>query len=163
MTGLRSKLVPRTKVAALCDRLRRRGKKIVFTNGVFDIIHMGHVSYLTRAKEFGDVLIIGLNTDASVRKIKGPNRPINHQADRAGVLSALACVDYVVYFSEETPQRLIGQVRPGVLVKGADYKLNEIVGAEFVVSYGGKVRRIGLLRGRSTSSILKKTSRKKNP
>jgi D-glycero-beta-D-manno-heptose 1-phosphate adenylyltransferase len=155
VTRLRSKLIPRTKIAALCDRLRRRGKKIVFTNGVFDIIHMGHISYLTKAKAFGDILIIGLNTDSSVRKIKGPTRPINRQADRAGVLSALACVDYVVYFSEETPERLIGQVRPDVLVKGADYELNEIVGAEFVLSHGGKVRRIGLLRGRSTSRILK--------
>ena len=163
MSKLQSKVVPRTKIAALCDRLRRRGKKIVFTNGVFDILHMGHVSYLTKAKGFGDILIIGLNTDSSVRKIKGPNRPVNRQADRAGVLSALECVDYVVYFSEETPERLIRQIRPNVLVKGADYKLNEIVGASFVLSYGGKVRRIGLLRGRSTSRIMEKLSRKKNP
>ncbi len=163
MTGLKSKLVPRTKIAALCDHLRRRGKKIVFTNGVFDIIHMGHVSYLTKAKSLGDILIIGLNTDASVKKIKGPNRPINRQADRAGVLSALECVDCVVYFSEETPGGLIHQVRPDVLVKGADYKLNEIVGASFVLSYGGRVRRVGLLRGRSTSRIMSEMNRTRKP
>lgn len=161
MNASGSKLIPRTRIAALCDRLRRRRKKIVFTNGVFDIIHMGHVSYLTKAKSFGDFLIIGLNTDASVRKIKGPDRPINRQADRAGVLAALACVDYVVYFSEETPERLIRQVRPDVLVKGADYKLSEIVGAEFVRSFGGKVRRVGLLKGRSTSHIIAGASRRR--
>jgi D-beta-D-heptose 7-phosphate kinase/D-beta-D-heptose 1-phosphate adenosyltransferase len=150
-------------MAALCDRLRKQGRTIVFTNGVFDIIHMGHVSYLTKAKGFGDILIIGLNTDSSVRKIKGPHRPINSQADRAGVLAALECVDYIVYFSEETPERLIRQVRPDVLVKGADYKIHEIVGAEFVQSHGGHVRRVGLLPGRSSSSIMKRMSRKSKP
>ena len=154
MKRLHSKLIPRTKIASLCNRLRRQGKTIVFTNGVFDIIHMGHVHYLTKAKAMGDVLIIGLNTDASVRKIKGPGRPINRQSDRAGVLSALEFVDYVVYFSEETPARLIRQVRPDVLVKGADYRIGEIVGADFVTSYGGKVKRIALLPGRSTTRLM---------
>jgi len=153
----KSKLVSRRNVPALCDRLRRQKKKIVFTNGVFDIIHMGHVHYLSKAKAMGDVLIIGLNTDSSVRKIKGPGRPINKQADRAGVLSALEFVDYVVYFSEETPEKLIRLIRPNVLVKGADYKLSEIVGADFVHSYGGKVRRIKLLPGRATSHIINRT------
>jgi len=161
MNASGSKLIPRTRIAALCDRLRRGRKKLVFTNGVFDIIHMGHVSYLTKAKSFGDILIIGLNTDASVRRIKGSNRPINRQADRAGVLAALACVDYIIYFSEETPERLIRQVRPDVLVKGADYKLSEIVGADFVQSYGGRVRRVGLLKGRSTSRIIAGVSRRR--
>lgn len=156
MSGVKSKLIPRKDIAALCDRLRRQHKKIVFTNGVFDIIHMGHVHYLSKAKALGDVLIIGLNTDASVRKFKGPRRPINRQADRAGVLSALEMVDYIVYFSEERPDKLIHQVKPDALVKGADYKISEIAGAEFVGSYGGKVKRIKLLPGRSTSTILKK-------
>ena len=156
MTGYKSKLIARKNIAALCDRLRRQRKKIVFTNGVFDIIHLGHVHYLDKARAFGDVLIIGLNTDASVRKFKGPDRPVNKQSDRAGVLSALEMVDYIVYFSEETPARLIAQVRPHVLVKGADYKISEIVGADFVKAHGGEVRRIKLLKGRSTSAIIKK-------
>lgn len=154
MSKLRSKLVSQEKLAALCRRLRRQGRKIVFTNGVFDILHMGHISYLSRAKELGEILIIGLNTDSSVRKIKGPKRPINKQSDRAGVLSALEVVDYVVYFSEETPAKIIREIKPDILVKGADYKISEIVGAEFVKSYGGQVKRIKLLPGRSTSRIL---------
>ncbi len=158
MTVLRSKLVARKKIAALCHRLRRQGKKIVFTNGVFDIIHMGHVAYLAKARSLGDVLIVGLNTDASVRRIKGPKRPINRQADRAGVLSALEYVDYIVYFSETTPECLIAQVRPDILVKGADYKLSQIVGADAVKSYGGKVRRISLQGSHSTSRILRRLS-----
>jgi len=151
----KSKLIPRKEVKSLCDRLRKGRKKIVFTNGVFDIIHMGHVHYLSKAKALGDILIIGLNTDASVRKFKGPERPINKQADRAGVLSALEFVDYIVYFSEATPANIIEQVRPDILVKGADYKISEIVGADFVQSYGGQVKRIKLLSGRSTSRLLK--------
>lgn len=128
----------------------------MFTNGVFDIIHRGHVDYLYKAKSYGDVLIVGLNSDSSVRKIKGPKRPIQNQSDRAVILSSLKPVDYVVLFSEVTPERLIKSVRPEVLVKGADYKAMEIVGAEFVRSTGGKVVRIKLTRGRSTSGILKK-------
>jgi rfaE bifunctional protein nucleotidyltransferase chain/domain len=154
MSRYKSKLVPRGEIAGLCSRIRKRGKKIVFTNGVFDIIHMGHISYLSRAKAMGDVLIIGLNTDKSAGKVKGKNRPINKQSDRAGVLSALEFVDYIVYFSEETPEKLIRQIKPDILVKGADYKVSQIVGADFVQSYGGKVRRIKLLPGRSTSGII---------
>lgn len=156
MGRYRSKLVPRKDVAVLCDKLRRKKKTIVFTNGVFDILHMGHVSYLSKARDLGDVLIIGLNTDKSVKKIKGPKRPINKQSDRAGILSALEFVDYVVSFSEETPEKLIKLIKPDVLVKGADYKIKDIVGSEFVTSYGGKVKRIGLLKGRSTTRVVKK-------
>ncbi len=154
MSRYKSRLVPRRDVADLCSRIRKHGGKIVFTNGVFDIIHMGHISYLSKAKAMGDILIIGLNTDKSAGKIKGKNRPINKQSDRAGVLSALEFVDYIVYFSEETPEILIRQIKPDVLVKGADYKVSQIVGADFVKSYGGRVRRIKLLPGRSTSGIL---------
>lgn len=155
MAKYKSKLIARKDVKSVTDSLRRRRKKIVFTNGVFDIIHMGHIDYLAKARDLGDVLIIGLNTDASVRKFKGKNRPINRQADRAGVLSALEFVDYVIYFSEETPEKLIRQVKPQVLVKGADYKVSEIVGADFVKSCGGTVKRIRLLPGRSTSGIIR--------
>jgi len=150
------RLIPRTKIKQVADRHRRRGDKIVFTNGVFDILHRGHVDYLAKAKSFGDILIIGLNSDASVRRIKGPSRPVQKQADRVAILLALRSVDYVVLFGEDTPDKLIRQICPDVLVKGADYKVSEIVGAEFVMSYGGKVRRVGLSKGRSTTGILRK-------
>jgi D-beta-D-heptose 7-phosphate kinase/D-beta-D-heptose 1-phosphate adenosyltransferase len=148
--------VTKNKIAALIKRLKRAKKKIVFTNGVFDILHRGHVEYLAKAKSYGDVLIVGMNSDASVRRLKGPPRPIQKLADRAAILMALEAVDYVIPFGEETPARLIEKVRPDVLVKGADYKINEIVGAEFVRSYGGKVRRVKLSPGRASSRILEK-------
>ncbi|MDH3891332.1 MAG: D-glycero-beta-D-manno-heptose 1-phosphate adenylyltransferase [candidate division Zixibacteria bacterium] len=152
-------LIPRTKITALSNRLRRSGQRIVFTNGVFDILHRGHVEYLSKARSFGDVLILGLNSDASVRRIKGPTRPLQKQTDRAVILLALESVDYVVIFGEDTPDKLIGQIKPDVLVKGADYKISEIVGADFVRSYGGRVRRVRLTRGRSTSGLVKRVVR----
>ena len=148
--------VARKDVMALSTRLRRRGKKIVFTNGVFDVLHRGHVNYLAKAASFGDVLIVGLNSDQSVRRIKGKSRPLQSQRDRAEILLALRAVDFVVIFGEDTPYKLIRQIKPDVLVKGADYKLSEIVGAEFVRSYGGRGRRIRLTPGRSTSRLLRK-------
>lgn len=147
-------IIPRSKLKSVMAALRRSGKNIVFTNGVFDILHYGHVDYLTKAKRLGDILIVGLNTDSSVRKFKGENRPIQNEKDRARILDALKPVDYVVFFSEETPERLIRTIRPDILVKGADYKVSEIVGAEFVRTYGGKVKRIALQKGRSTSKII---------
>jgi rfaE bifunctional protein nucleotidyltransferase chain/domain len=149
-------LVARKNITRLVDSLRRRKWKVVFTNGVFDILHRGHVDYLAKAKSLGDVLIVGLNSDASVRRIKGRSRPVQNQRDRAAILSALKSVDYVVLFGEDRPDRLIEQVKPDVLVKGADYRLSEIAGAGFVRSYGGKVRRLRLTPGRSTSRLLKK-------
>lgn len=146
-------LIPRTKIVPLINRLRRSGKKIVFTNGVFDILHRGHVEYLSKAKSYGDILIVGLNTDASVRRIKGGKRPIQKQQDRAAILLALKVVDYVVMFGEDTPEKLIRLIRPDVLVKGADWEISEIVGGDFVISYGGKVKRVKLTKGRSTSAI----------
>ena len=113
------------------ENLRRNNKKIVFTNGVFDIIHKGHISYLQKAKQKGDILILGLNTDASVKRIKGEGRPINDENDRAFVLSAFEFVDYIVLFSEDTPVNLLKTVQPDVLVKGADYKIEEVIGREF--------------------------------
>ncbi len=144
---------------SLIRRLKRRGERIVFTNGVFDILHRGHVDYLARAKSYGDVLIVGLNSDASTRRLKGPDRPLQKQSDRAAVLLALCAVDYVVIFGEDTPDKLIREVSPDVLVKGADYRLSEIVGADFVKSYGGSVRRVSLTKGRSTSRLVRKVSR----
>ncbi len=135
---------------------RRRKRTVVFTNGVFDILHYGHVDYLTKARKLGDVLIVGLNSDSSVKKFKAAGRPIQPEKDRARILAALRPVDIVVMFKEETPERLIRAVAPDVLVKGADYKLSEIVGADFVQSYGGKVRRIKLQPSRSTTAILKR-------
>jgi len=153
-----SSLLRRRDVAAEVNRLRRRKKTIVFTNGVFDILHRGHVEYLAGAKSYGDVLIVGLNSDASARRLKGPGRPVQKQNDRAAVLLALSAVDYVVVFGENTPEKLIRQIRPDVLVKGADYKLAQIVGADFVRSSGGRVERVRLTRGQSTSALIRKLS-----
>jgi len=149
-------LISRSHASALRARLKSRSKQIVFTNGVFDILHRGHVDYLAKAKSYGDFLIVGLNSDAGVRRIKGKSRPLQNQADRAAILLALKSVDYVVIFSEDTPDKLIRAIKPDVLVKGADYRESEIVGAAFVKSYGGEVRRVRLTQGRSTSSIIRK-------
>ena len=135
---------------------KRQGKRVVFTNGTFDILHRGHVEYLTRARALGDLLVVGLNTDASIRRIKGHGRPINPQRDRAIVLSALAAVDYVCLFGDNTPARLIRTLIPDVLVKGADWKAEAIVGKDVVEAHGGVVRRIRLTRGRSTTSVIER-------
>lgn len=148
--------ISRSKLAGELRILRNQKKIIVFTNGVFDILHRGHVDYLRQAKALGDVLVVGMNTDSSVKKIKGPQRPMQNQNDRAVIAASLKSVDYVILFSEPTPDRLISSVRPDVLVKGADYKLDQIAGADFVKSYGGQVKRIKLTLGRSTSKILTK-------
>ena len=147
-------LIARKDAAALGKRLRRRGRKIVFTNGVFDILHRGHVSYLAKARSYGDCLIVGLNSDRSVRRLKGPDRPLQTQRDRAAILLALESVDYVVLFGEDTPARLIEEIVPHVLVKGADYKPAEIVGSDFVRSQGGVVKRVRLTPGRSSSRLI---------
>ena len=143
---------------ALLTKLKKQRKSIVFTNGVFDIIHRGHIDYLHQARSFGDILIVGLNSDSSVRRLKGKKRPFQKQADRAAIVASLKPVDYVVLFSEDTPERLIEFIRPDTLVKGADYKVSQIVGAGFVKSYGGKVRRVRLTAGRSSSKLFKKLS-----
>lgn len=132
------------------------GKKIVFTNGCFDILHLGHIDYLCRASDEGDALVIGLNTDASVSRLKGPHRPINSQEQRAMVLASLHFVDAVVLFNEDTPYELIKAVSPDVLVKGSDYDPDKIVGADVVKARGGRVKTIDFLPGYSTSSIEEK-------
>ena len=139
--------------------LRRKRKTVVFTNGTFDIIHRGHVEYLTGAKKLGDALIVGLNTDASIRRIKGKGRPINPNADRAVVLAALTPVDYVCFFGENTPHNIIAKLKPDVLVKGADWSLDAIVGKEIVEKNGGVVRTIPLVKGRSTTNMIERVIR----
>ncbi len=134
--------------------LRTEGKIVVFTNGCFDILHAGHVRYLTAAKAEGDVLIVGLNSDASMRKIKGDNRPIVAQEQRAEVLAGLACVDYITIFDEPDPYRLIKALMPNVLVKGADWPEDEIIGADIVKAAGGRVARIDVVPDISTSRII---------
>lgn len=148
------KVISRRAAAALCSRLRRAGKRIVFTNGCFDILHAGHAQYLRRAASMGDVLVVGLNGDASVRRLKGEGRPVQAEPDRAYLLASLASVSYVVIFPEDTPAALIETVVPHVLVKGGDWKGKAIVGADFVRSRGGVVRTIRFLPGRSTTAVI---------
>lgn len=134
------------------------GKKIVFTNGCFDILHLGHVTYLQKAKQLGDILIVGVNSDDSVRRLKGPSRPVNSEYDRAMVLSALKSVDYTVLFENDTPLELIQLIEPSILVKGGDYTIDTIVGATEVLANGGEVVTIDFVEGKSTTSIIKKLS-----
>jgi len=133
-----------------------KSKKTVFTNGCFDILHVGHIKYLEAAKKHGDFLIIGLNSDSSVRFLKGPSRPINTAYDRATILRSIRCVDEVIEFDEPTPLGLITSIRPDVLVKGGDYTKDAIVGADFVSSYGGTVIVECLIHGKSTTTIIEK-------
>lgn len=149
-------LIDGSKIADFCKVLREGGQKVVFTNGCFDILHAGHVRYLKKARSYGDCLVLGLNSDASVRRIKGPTRPINCEADRAEVADALACVDYVVIFDEPTAEELITKVRPDVYVKGGDYTLETLPEGRIVKAYGGEVELVSLVEGRSTTNIIKK-------
>ena len=142
--------------AAFAEALRADGKHVVFTNGVFDILHPGHLRYLQHARSLGDALIVGLNADASVRRNKGPERPINPQEERAEILEALACVDAVVLFEEDTPDRIIKAIQPDILVKGADWGENAIVGRDTVEARGGKVVRVPVEQGFSTTEIVRK-------
>ena len=134
----------------------RLGRKVVFTNGCFDILHVGHVRYLQEARALGDLLVVGINSDVSVKNLKGDSRPVQDEADRAEILSSLGCVDYVVTFSEETPLRLIEQIQPDVLVKGGDWPIEKIIGHKEVLARGGTVKSLKFHPGRSTSSILER-------
>lgn len=152
-------------VVALSDlvkirkQLKREGKKVVFTNGCFDILHRGHVEYLTKAKALGDVLIVGMNTDASVSRLKGPSRPVVQQDDRAFVLAALSAVDYICLFDEDTPHNLIQSVIPDVLAKGSDWAIESIVGKDVVEAAGGTVQTIDFVPNRSTTTIIQKIAK----
>jgi D-beta-D-heptose 7-phosphate kinase/D-beta-D-heptose 1-phosphate adenosyltransferase len=152
--NIEGKIVPRDFFGR--NDFKRHGQKIVFTNGCFDVLHFGHVHYLLQAKKLGDILVIGLNSDDSVRRLKGPTRPINGENERAFVLAALVCVDYVTLFEEDTPEELIKVVRPDVLVKGGDYTLDNIVGADFVTQNGGIVTTIPFVEGFSSTRIIEK-------
>ncbi len=140
----------------LAKELKAQGKKIVFTNGCFDILHCGHTTYLSESKKLGDVLILGLNSDDSVRRLKGESRPINNQSDRAVVMDSLKSIDYVVIFEEDTPYNLINAIIPDVLVKGGDYNKDNIVGADIVENNGGSVVTINFVEGKSTTNIINK-------
>lgn len=149
-------LIDSTKIENFCADLSKNGKKVVFTNGCFDILHAGHVRYLNKAKSFGDCLVLGLNTDASVHRLKGEKRPINNELDRAEVVGALKAVDYVVLFDEPTAEVLIGKVKPAVYVKGGDYTLATLPEAKIVQAYGGEVEFVNLVEGRSTTNVIEK-------
>lgn len=144
------------KLSGELERLRKKGGRVVFTNGCFDIIHAGHVRYLKKAKALGDILVVGLNSDSSVRSIKGDKRPIVPEKERAEVLSALWFVDYIVLFNEPTPIKLISALKPDVLAKGSDWAARDIVGGDVVRRSGGRIARITLVKGRSTTNIIKR-------
>ena len=149
-------LIDSAKIQEFCQILRDGGQRVVFTNGCFDILHAGHVRYLSKARSFGDCLVLGLNSDASVRRIKGPSRPINNEQDRAEVVGALGCVDYVVIFDEPTAEELITKVHPDVYVKGGDYTLETLPEGQIVQKYGGRVELVKLVEGRSTTNVINK-------
>jgi rfaE bifunctional protein nucleotidyltransferase chain/domain len=153
------KIVPLDRAYALVDELKRQGKRVVFTNGCFDLLHPGHTRYLAEARRLGDVLLVAVNSDASVRAIKGPGRPILPEGERAEILAALECVDYVTIFSDSTPQALITRLLPQVLVKGGDWGPDEIVGRAEVEAAGGKVVSIPAVPGFSTSAIIQAASK----
>ena len=147
------------EATALVERLRAEGKTIVFTNGVFDLLHVGHLRYLQQARALGDALIVGLHSDRSVRVVKGGGRPITPEGERAEILAALVCVDGVVVFDEPTPHDLIAALQPDVLVKGADWAENAIVGRDVVEARGGRVVRVPIEAGHSTSALIEKIQR----
>ncbi len=151
-----NKLVSRAALKRRLDALRRRRMRIVLTNGCFDVLHPGHVRYLRAAKRLGDVLVVAVNSDASVRRLKGPDRPLVPQRDRCEVLAALEMVDYVTVFAADTPRHLIEQLRPDVLVKGGDWAPDQIVGADSVRARGGTVRSLPFAAGYSTSALIRR-------
>lgn len=162
---MKSRTESGTKITSLSSlkrkvgRLKQDGKRVVFTNGCFDILHYGHTKYLQDAKAKGDYLVVAINSDSSIKKIKTKDRPVVGQADRLRVVAALGCVDFVVLFNEDNPLRVIKALKPDILIKGSDWSKKRIVGADFVESYGGRVETINLVKGRSTSAIIEKIIR----
>ena len=153
---IQHKIYSREQLARECNIWRAMGRKIVFTNGCFDILHHGHLDLLARAADQGNVLVLGLNTDNSVKRLKGPERPVTNEQDRAFQVASLLCVDAVCLFDEDTPAELIQALRPDVLVKGGDYTIDKIVGADFVQKNGGRVEIIPFVKGYSTTSIIER-------
>lgn len=156
MSSTASKIRSRSAMAEQIAEWHAKGQRVVFTNGCFDLVHLGHVDYLERAAALGDRLVIGLNSDASVRRLKGPSRPILDEYARARLLAALAFVDGLVVFEEDTPRDLIVHLHPDVLVKGSDYAVDQVAGAREVLDWGGTVELVALVEGQSTSSIIDK-------
>lgn len=154
---LQEKIKDRKEISGLLSYWKFKDKKVVFTNGCFDIIHRGHIEYLSKARALGDILVVGLNTDSSARKLKGENRPVQDEMSRALILASFTFVDLVVMFSEETPYNLIKEIIPDILVKGGDYEIKDIVGNDIVTRNGGEVKTIPFLHGYSTTNILKKS------
>ena len=154
--GTSQKILILEKALKIINGWKEKGSRIVFTNGCFDIIHLGHLDYLEQSRNLGDKLVVGLNTDRSVKQLKGPGRPINSEKARARMLAALEFVDVVITFDEETPLELIKQVKPDILIKGNDYAIENIVGSDFVLAIGGKVKTINLLKGYSTTGLIEK-------
>ena len=153
---MRKKILTRGELLVEREALRKAGRKLVFTNGVFDLLHVGHVRYLQQARELGDALVVALNSDASVRQLKGDARPLMNQNDRAEILASLAAVDYVTIFDDISPRSLIGELLPDVLVKGGDYSLDQIHGREEVEAAGGRVVSVPFVEGSSTSKIIER-------
>jgi len=151
-----NKLTRLDELTEIAKRLKKEGKKIIFTNGCFDLLHLGHIRYLKEARRLGDSLIVGLNSDNSVRSLKGKNRPLVKEKDRAEILSALEAVDYIVIFDELTPKNLIDKIIPDVLAKGGDWKKEEVVGRDTVEAHGGEVIIIPEVKGYSTSTLISK-------
>ena len=154
-----AKILTLKQLTDLIDKLRQSKSKpiVVFTNGCFDLVHQGHVDYLSRARDLGDVLIVGLNSDESVRRLKGNDRPISNEKSRARVLAAFGFVDYVVVFDDDTPAKLIESIVPDILVKGGDYNRNNVVGADFVESHGGRLELLSLVPGESTTKLVERS------
>ncbi len=156
MSAAIDKVLTRDRLAIVLESRRRRGERIVFTNGCFDILHVGHARYLAHARELGDLLVVGVNSDSSVHALKGEGRPIVPEAERAELLAHLACVDYVSIFDESTPDALIEVVRPAVHVKGGDYQADQLPEAEAVRRHGGRVVIVPLVEGRSTTNVVRR-------
>ncbi len=154
--SVKNKIVSQSQLRETLRELKAKGKKVVFTNGCFDLVHLGHLDYLEKARGKGDVLVIGLNSDQSIRRLKGASRPVMDENSRARLLAALEFVDYVVLFDEDTPLELIRDILPDILVKGDDYDLSNIVGADVVMSNGGKVETVELVKGYSSTAIIEK-------
>ena len=156
----KNKLKSARALKKIIPSLKKRKKKVVFTNGCFDILHKGHIKLLKKSKSLGDVLVVAVNSDSSIKKIKGPKRPINPLRDRILILSAIDSVDFITVFNESTPAKVIREISPDVLVKGGDWKRAEIVGSNFIEAKGGRVYSVPLERGYSTSNLIKKIARR---
>lgn len=156
---LKDKIKSINELKRILPRYRKLGKKIVFTNGCFDILHFGHAKYLEEAKRKADILVVGVNSNSSIRKIKGEERPVINEKYRMGLVASLESVDYVVLFKEETPFKIIRALKPDILVKGADWNKEDIVGADFVLKNGGKVYTLKLVKGLSTTNLIKKIAK----